>query len=123
MKLRLNGNALRLRLNQAEVGHLSKTGYVESTTEFGPGSSLSYILETSTKTLALQVVLQNGDIRVRVPVADAQDWITTERVEIAGEQQLDTGKKLSILIEKDFQCIHKEHKDPGAFPNPLSQGA
>ena len=122
MKLRLNGNTLRLRLSQAEVGQLSKTGYVESKTEFGPASQFSYILETSSKAASPQVSFQNGDLRVQVPSSEAHDWITTDRVEISGEQQSSSGKKLSILIEKDFQCIHKEHPDPGAYPNPLSKG-
>jgi len=123
MKLRLHGNTLRLRLSQAEVGQFSKTGYVESTTEFGPASRLSYILESSSKAAAPQVVFGNGDLRIQVPSGEAQEWITTERVGISGEQQFGTGKKLSILIEKDFQCIHKENPDPGAYPNPLIKGA
>jgi hypothetical protein len=26
----------------------------------------------------------------------------------------------AVLIEKDFQCVHEEHRDPEAYPNPLS---
>lgn len=123
MKLRLNGNTVRLRLSQAEVGQFSKTGYVESTTEFGPASQFSYILESSSKASSPQAQFRNGDLRIQVSSSDAQEWITTDRVEISGEQQFGAGKTLSILIEKDFQCIHKEKPDPGAFPNPLSKGA
>ena len=42
MKLRLHGNSLRLRLNQADVAQFSKTGYLEETVEFGPGASFCY---------------------------------------------------------------------------------
>lgn len=118
MKLRLNGNALRLRLSQAEVAQFSKTGYVESATEFGPACRLSYILESSSKAAGPQVLFGNGDLRIQVPASDAQGWITTDRVGMSGEQQFGAGKTLSILIEKDFQCIHSERPDPDAYPNP-----
>jgi hypothetical protein len=27
---------------------------------------------------------------------------------------------LSILVEKDFKCIHKDSEDTESFPNPLA---
>jgi hypothetical protein len=45
-------------------------------------------------------------------------------VGISGEQPLESGKRLSILIEKDFQCLHGDDaRDPDAFPNPLEETA
>jgi len=118
MKLRLNANSLRLRLNQAEVAQFSKTGYVEETVDFGPGARLSYILETSTKISSPQALFQNGELRVRVSCATSMEWAMSDRVGISGEQTLDNGKRLAILIEKDFKCLHGD-VDPDAFPNPL----
>jgi hypothetical protein len=34
---------------------------------------------------------------------------------------LDKGKQLAILIEKDFKCVHSDHPDPDAYPNPLEK--
>jgi len=47
MKLRIQGNSLRLRLTQKEVAQVRNRGLVESHIEFAPGHSLSYLLEGS----------------------------------------------------------------------------
>jgi len=119
MKLRLHGNSLRLRLNQAEVAQFSKTGYVEESIAFGPAACLSYILESSSKIASPRAVYQNGELRVQVSCAATKEWVTTDRVGISGEQSLGDGKPLSILIEKDFQCVHGEESDADAYPNPI----
>ena len=122
MKLRLHGNSLRLRLNQAEVAQFSKTGYVEESIEFGSGAHLSYLIEACLKVEAPQVVYRNGELRIQVPAATGQEWATSDRVGISAEQALANGKPLSILIEKDFQCIHRDELEPSAYPNPLRAG-
>ncbi len=118
MKLRLHGNSVRLRLNQAEVSQFSKTGYVEETIDFGAGGSLSYVLESSSKVEALAAHYRNGQLRIQMPAVVGHDWVTTERVGVAGEQALPGGKQLSILIEKDFKCVHRDEPEPDAYPNP-----
>jgi hypothetical protein len=123
MKLRLHGNSLRLRLSQAEVAQFSKTGYVEETIAFSPGASLCYILESSSKIASPQAVFQNGELRVQISCAAGREWATTDRVGISGVQSLENGKPLSILIEKDFKCMHGEESDVDAYPNPLGLGA
>jgi len=119
VKLRLHKNSLRLRLSQSEVAQFSKTGYVEETVEFGPGASLCFVLETSSKALGPNVRYQNGDLRIQVSSAQGRDWATSDAVGISGEMVLSNGKQLAILIEKDFKCLHGEEPDPDAFPNPL----
>lgn len=119
MKLRLHGNSIRLRLNQAEVAQFSKTGYVEETIQFGPGVSLSYILESCSKIATPQARFQNGELRVQVSCSASKVWVTTDQVGISGEQTLANGKPLTILIEKDFKCVHNGDPDPHAYPNPL----
>src|ERR1019366_3610136 len=47
MKLRIQGNSLRLRLTQKEVALVRDRGLVESLVEFAPGRSLVYLLEGS----------------------------------------------------------------------------
>ena len=32
-------------------------------------------------------------------------WANSEQVSISGEQVLDDGEKLNILVEKDFACL------------------
>jgi hypothetical protein len=120
VKLRIHGNELRLRLNQAEVAQFSKTGFVEESIEFGPGARLAFSLESLSDLKTPQALYQNGWIRIQIPGARATDWVTTDAVAIAGTHNLGTGKNLSILIEKDFKCLHSpEPQDPNAYPNPL----
>ena len=124
MKLRIHGNSLRLRLNQAEVSQFSKTGFVEDGIEFAPGACFYYALESLFNLSAPCATYQNGSLRIQVPASQATEWVTTDRVGVSGEQPLSGGKRLSILIEKDFQCLHgSEAPDPDAFPNPLESAA
>jgi hypothetical protein len=120
MKLRMYRNSVRLRLNQAEVAQFSKTGYVEETVEFVPGTSLTYVLESSSTIPMPQASYKNGELRVQIPTAPGMEWATGEGVGVSGEQPLGSGETLSILIEKDFQCVHGE-ADPKAYPNPLGE--
>ncbi len=122
MKLRIQGNSLRLRLNQSEVSQFSKTGFVEDSVQFAPGVSFAYTLESSSSIKAPQASFQNGWLKFQVPAALGMEWFTTDRVGISADQPLESGKQLSILIEKDFQCLHGgEDRDPGAYPNPLEE--
>ncbi len=124
MKLRIHGNSLRLRLNQAEVAQFSKTGFVEDSIQFAPGASFAYALESMSSLSAPQALYANGFLRVQVPGADATDWVRSDRVGISGDQALASGQRLSILIEKDFQCLHGDvARDPDAYPNPLEESA
>ena len=121
MKLRIHANALRLRLNQAEVGQFSKTGWLEEVVEFAPGASLSFALESLSSVPAPRAVYHNGAVRIQLPAQTANHWITTDEVGIQAEQPVGPGKHLSILIEKDFKCVHSPNPDPDAYPNPLEQ--
>jgi hypothetical protein len=112
MKLLLQGNSLRLRLSQSEVAQFSKTGFVEDGIQFGAGASFAFTLES----------MSNGWLRIQVPGAEATQWACSDRVSLSGEQPLQSGQRLALLIEKDFQCLHGgEERDPDAFPNPLEE--
>jgi hypothetical protein len=124
MKLRIQGNSLRLRLSQSEVAQFSKTGFVEDSIQFAPGASFAYALESLSSLRSPQALYANGGLRIQVPGPDATDWVRTDRVGISGDQPLESGKRLSILIEKDFQCLHADdERDPDAYPNPLEEPA
>jgi hypothetical protein len=124
MKLRIQGNSLRVRLSQSEVAQFSKTGFVEDSIQFAPGACFAYALESMSSLAAPQALYSNGWLRIQVPGAEAADWVRSDRVGISGDQPLESGKRLSILIEKDFQCLHGgEERDPDGFPNPLEETA
>ena len=121
MKLRIHGNALRLRLNRAEVGQFSKTGWLEEAIEFAPGAIFSFALESLSSVTSPRALYQNGSLKVQVPSGVANAWVTSDQVGIEAEQPLSAGKQLSIAIEKDFKCIHSPNPDPDAYPNPLQE--
>ena len=114
MKLRIHDNTIRLRLNRSEVEQLKDTGLVEDAVHFGAGSALSYSLESSAGSSAPQALFRDGSLRVIVPEQLARRWASSEEV---GMEAHDA--QPAILIEKDFQCAHREEHDPEAFPNPL----
>jgi len=120
MKLRIHENSIRLRLNRSEVAQLAEVGRVENAVEFGTNGKLSYSVEATPGLESARAVFVNGDIRVEVPAGAAREWAATDRVEISGEQRGRDDRRLSILVEKDFKCIHKDSEDEEAFPNPLA---
>jgi hypothetical protein len=123
MKLRIHGNAVRLRLNQAEVGQFSKTGWLEEAIEFAPGVALVFSLESLSSVPAPRAHYQNGALKIQVPSSIANAWVTSDEVGMEGEQPIAHGKRLAILIEKDFQCVHDAEPDADAYPNPLQETA
>lgn len=115
MKLRLHAGSLRLRLSQSDVARLRDTGKVEEAIFFAPGSALSFGIEAGPVS-AIDATLKGGDLRVTLPVAVANQWAESDQTGL----EASTGT-LKIVVEKDFQCLHRE-PEPGedAFPNPLA---
>ena len=114
MKLRLHNDTLRLRLSQTEVARLKETGRIESSLNFAPGQTLGYSIETRPSG-PVSASFEQGRIRVLVPSGETRQWIDSDQTGIEGG-----GAGVQILIEKDFQCLHKPTpEDADAFPNPL----
>ncbi len=115
MKLRLHAGSLRLRLSQAEVALLQDTGKVEDATVFAPGQELRYAIEAADAP-AVTATLHHSNIRVILPKTVAKEWAESDQTGI----EASTGA-LRLLIEKDFQCLHRPPQ-PGedSFPNPLA---
>jgi hypothetical protein len=104
MKLRIQGNSLRLRLSQKEVALVRNRGLVESLIEFAPGRSLRYVLEGSPIAETMSATFDGRAIRVK-----------SDRVGVEARSQ--TG--IQLLVEKDFQCLHRSvEQEPDAYPHP-----
>ncbi len=115
MKLRLHAGSLRLRLSRAEVASLQETGKVEDTIVFAPGQELRYAIEAA-DAAEVTATLDHANIRVILPLPVSKEWTESDQTGI----EASTGT-LRLLIEKDFQCLHRE-PEPGedSFPNPLA---
>ena len=117
MKLRIEGNALRLRLTQKEVACLHDRGFVECTIRFGQGRALSYSVARLPDAAEVSVNYDGDSIRVVLPYSVATTWAESSQVSIEGPRN----SGLRIVVEKDFQCLHQPAKrDPDAYPHPLA---
>lgn len=125
MKLRLRGNSIRLRLGQSEVRRLAQDERVAESTTFGPAQQLVCEIEAASDIPETTVSFEGSRLRVRVPREVVRRWASSEEVSIAAEQRVnDRGDVLSILIEKDFECLDTPASEPqdDAFPNPQRCG-
>ena len=122
VKLRIKGNSIRLRLTRSEVAAFAETGAVQDAIVFGPGPRLTYTL-ARTSAPALTASFDGGNITVSVPIGVADPWLQTDQIGFAGEQPLDAGETLRILVEKDFACltVRPGEDDSDAYAHPLGQ--
>ena len=120
MKLRIEGNTIRLRLKRPEIEALQAHGRVEETVGFGAAGRLVYALEIA-DVERLSAHYAPGEIVIRAPAAAASHWAESEEeVGMQAEEPWPDGGTLSILVEKDFQCLHRPltDADRAAFRNP-----
>jgi len=109
MKLRIQGNSLRLRLTQKEVALVRNHGLVESHIEFAPGHSLAYLIEGLPNADAMSATLT-------IPMHEMTDWAESDRVGMEARSQ----SGVQLLLEKDFKCLHRSvEQEPDAYPHPL----
>ncbi len=118
MKLRIKGNTIRFRLTKSEVEFFGKENYLEEKTEFG-NNSLVYSLRT-VEDEKLTADFSNNTISLFVPANLAMEWIHTEKVGMESEMEISNGKKLFLLLEKDYKCLDTVAEDQSDnYENPL----
>ena len=119
MKVRLTANSIRLRLGPADVATLADAGTIVSSTPFGPAAALTVTLSTAPDGPPV-AVLDGSLVRLTVPTAAVRRWAATAaEVSIRADHDVGGGRVLSVLVEKDFECLHGE-QEGDAFPNPAS---
>ena len=121
MKLRIRENSIRLRLKQGEVDQLASGQGIAEQTRF-PDSVLIYRLVTA-ETGATSASFDNGELTVTLLKSEVVEWAQTDLVSIITQQALEQDEALSILVEKDFQCLAPgDHRlcddDHDTYPNP-----
>lgn len=118
MKLRLNGNSLRLRLTRPEVMGLCEAGTVERSVDFGLGTVLIYRIQSRGVTDPIHAVFCNHSITVCVPPESVATWAAADEVGLYGQQGA-----LKIAVEKDFRCLTRglDEEELDAYPRPASE--
>ena len=120
MKLRIRDNSIRLRLTRGEVDTLRDDGLVKSRTGFPSGRDFQYVLESSPASVTPGAFFSENVITVRLPETAVLAWANSEQVSIEGEQLLDDGEKLAVLVEKDFACLapRQGEDESDMYPHP-----
>lgn len=119
MKLRIQGQSLRLRLKQGELAEFARTGVVQDEISFGD-TRLVYRLVSRPDISDLRATFEEHLIEVAVPESRARRWSETEEVGMAARQSLPHGVELRILVEKDFKCLTARpgEDESDSFPHP-----
>lgn len=120
MKLRIKGNSIRIRLTRSEVDYFGDSGYLAEKTEFGPVDFI-YELKTNNDIEELVASFDRNKITLLVPTDLAKEWVNSDRVGCDGEMEIGNGKKLFLLLEKDFKCLDNTLEDQSDnYENPLA---
>jgi hypothetical protein len=124
MKIRIKGNTLRLRLTQTEVENVNAGQGVEENVPFGKGQpAFRYAVNAESETDKISVSYVDHTIEIRLPLKQAHQWAITDQVNLEENIDWKDGTTLQILVEKDYQCLHKRPaEDEGDnFPNPAAE--
>lgn len=115
MKIRINGNSLRLRLSQAEISKLVALGDVTSDCKIG-NNLFSYKI-VSKNVPEMYANFEHQTITVYIPQDMIFQWDIDDRIGFNH-----TADDLFILVEKDFQCLkpRPNEDESDLFPNPQS---
>src|SRR5690606_36759810 len=120
MKLRLHNNTIRLRLSQPEVGQIGERKSLTDTLVINRSfeSNIYYSLVPLAQGERMEAIFQSNNLTVSVPMQLAKSWAYGQQV---GLTPILPGS-LKILVEKDFQCLHKrpDEAESQNFPNPLA---
>jgi hypothetical protein len=122
MKLRIKGNSIRLRLLRSEVERLCAADIVSEEVRFGTATdqALKYSIAASDGVEEVTVQFSDNQILVLLPESIAMDWTAGDGVGIETSIDVGNNTELSVLIEKDFECVGRPDDPDRAdtFPNP-----
>jgi hypothetical protein len=107
MKLRLEGNSIRLRVRKSDLVALEETGICKETLMFPNAIIFNYQLQTDNKTDKMYAHSSAEGLTVVLPLNMATHWLLSDDVGL--EATLDSG--LYILVEKDFPCKDRPLED------------
>lgn len=120
MKLRIHKNSIRLRLSQIEVDEIGKGKSVTEELEMGdnPVHNFTYSLTPISQNSGISARFSQGKLSITFPIKTAEEWANSDLVSLSNKST----NGVTILIEKDFQCLHKrpDEDESQNFPNPLA---
>jgi len=119
MKLRTKSNSIRLRLTQSEVSLMREKKFVREAIHFPANEALIYELKVVNNDQCITASFNNSSLSIGIPEGIIDRWSGSNEVSILASVKLDNEEELSILVEKDFQCLSPRDEDEAdMFPNP-----
>jgi hypothetical protein len=120
MKLRIKGNTIRFRLTKSEVDYFSNFHFIKEETVIGK-NIFAYSLQVNDKSV-LSATMNDNTITIFIPENKADEWAKSNIIGLNGEMDIGDGKKLFLLVEKDFKCLDETSEDQSDnYDNPLAQ--
>ena len=116
----MQSNSIRYRLKEPEVHEFKNNGIIKESIQLGSntGTSLHFILQKS-DSAQIAVQSENNTIIIQVPNDMAGEWTDTSSVGFDAVIPLGNGRKLKVLVEKDFECLDAgKEENIGTYPNP-----
>ena len=124
MKLRIQFNSVRVRMDQRDLTELLERGRVVDAIRFGPGSTHTFtyaVMIGAAPPGRPRADYASGLLVVTIDPVAVQLWATGTRVGFDEEQTVEGGT-VRVILEKDFACLDRPHGDEAevawAFPNP-----
>ncbi len=116
MKIRINGNTLRLRLSKTDLKNLEVSGTVRQSIGFAD-SELVYSLTQGDRS-QIDATFMSNRIDVQVPKGILENWIATDEVGFDSTLHF-ANNDLYILVEKDFKCSIDRREDESDLFDPM----
>jgi hypothetical protein len=110
MKVRIKGNAVRLRLSKTDVVKITTVGYLEERTLFGANTFI-YALQRVETGDELTADFDGGKMTMFVPESLITDWGMNDVITFESFMEVSESQKLHLLLEKDFQCLDNTGED------------
>ncbi len=121
MKIRINGNSIRLRLSKSDIDQVLNHQDIIASVGFEKEGKVNfyYALKLSNENTEINARFNDNQITVTIPSTIALAWANNNQVGLYHQQTITDGT-LAIIIEKDFQCLHKRpgEDETDNFPNP-----
>lgn len=120
MKIRIEGNSIRLRLRKSEVTQLAEQGQVGEATQL-PEGLFRYQLRLQPGLENLSAHLGPEGIWVSLPESWGKAWPEESRVGFEAVLTIEGGQELHLLVEKDFVCLDRDLSgQQDQYPHPKS---
>ena len=124
MKLRIQGDSLRLRVSRSELARLLDGERVEDTIHFSaaPDAHLTYAMQSASQAEPVRVEYGPQIAVVLISRTRMSSWGKNSEVGIYESIDLGSSRSLEVIVEKDFACLDRSAEENiDTFANPLAE--